>query len=441
MKLFTTLCFSRCSHHILSPRGRGSRRASASPRQRRRAEAGHLSETKILKELVRKVAAETGVALNAACEVAMESVAVVVKELAGELLEQVAELLDYCWSRRGKPGEPRGMRSGRTCRRSSEAALREQQLREVLARFRKELTRTRRWRRCRAEEFERQLTTAAAKSRARGPGSRPVRGPPPRSSGTSSGTRMRSDAPVAGPAHAGAAAGADARRAVGPAGGDRAAHLLNAAGTGRAAVSYRRLSAGCGTRSRRHCGWWPSTPTGEDEEQAPRRGPADARNLGRREWLRGDPADGCAVVPADRRAHTGCLARFGVTQRPAVARRLPGAAGGHHGVCADARPTTDDGRIVKRDASPRGEPTSWGRGRGADTGAAGRAVAGPGLRRHGTARHRRPGVARGGGDRRESCWSICWSCSSHQRLFLADSYWLGYCGVSRERPHGADRSA
>jgi hypothetical protein len=60
------------------------------------------TETKIpLGELVAKVAADTGVPLTAARDVADEPVAVVVKEFpARELLEQLADLLDYRWSRR-----------------------------------------------------------------------------------------------------------------------------------------------------------------------------------------------------------------------------------------------------------------------------------------------------------------------------------------------------
>jgi hypothetical protein len=59
------------------------------------------SETKIpLGELVQKVAADTGVKLTAARDVADEPVAVVVKQMpARELLEQLAQLLDYRWSR------------------------------------------------------------------------------------------------------------------------------------------------------------------------------------------------------------------------------------------------------------------------------------------------------------------------------------------------------
>jgi hypothetical protein len=62
------------------------------------------TETKIpLGELVRKVAADTGAPLTTAPGVADEPVAVVVKDLpARELLEQLAELLDYRWMRQGK---------------------------------------------------------------------------------------------------------------------------------------------------------------------------------------------------------------------------------------------------------------------------------------------------------------------------------------------------
>src|SRR5437016_4801804 len=61
------------------------------------------TETKIpLGEIVQKVAEETGVKLKAAKDVADEPVAVVVKEFpARELLEELADLLDYRWSRRG----------------------------------------------------------------------------------------------------------------------------------------------------------------------------------------------------------------------------------------------------------------------------------------------------------------------------------------------------
>src|SRR4051794_9611669 len=64
------------------------------------------TETKLpLGELVEKVAADTGAPLTAAREVADEPVAVVVKDLpARELLEQLADLLDYRWSRKGEEG-------------------------------------------------------------------------------------------------------------------------------------------------------------------------------------------------------------------------------------------------------------------------------------------------------------------------------------------------
>jgi hypothetical protein len=60
------------------------------------------SETKIsLGELVAKVSSDTGVPLTAARDVADEPVAVVVTDFpARELLEQLADLLDYRWSRR-----------------------------------------------------------------------------------------------------------------------------------------------------------------------------------------------------------------------------------------------------------------------------------------------------------------------------------------------------
>src|SRR3989442_14348500 len=60
------------------------------------------TETKIpLGELVQKVAKETGASLTAAREVADEPVAVIVKDLeARQLLEQLADLLDYRWTRK-----------------------------------------------------------------------------------------------------------------------------------------------------------------------------------------------------------------------------------------------------------------------------------------------------------------------------------------------------
>ena len=64
------------------------------------------TETKIpLGELVRKVAAATGVNLTASPEVADEPVAVVVQQLpARKLLDQLADLLDYRWTRRRRGG-------------------------------------------------------------------------------------------------------------------------------------------------------------------------------------------------------------------------------------------------------------------------------------------------------------------------------------------------
>jgi hypothetical protein len=64
------------------------------------------TETKMpLGELVQKVAEDTGAPLTAAADVADEPVAVVVKAFsARELLVQLADLLDYTWSRRGKAG-------------------------------------------------------------------------------------------------------------------------------------------------------------------------------------------------------------------------------------------------------------------------------------------------------------------------------------------------
>jgi hypothetical protein len=64
------------------------------------------SEAKIpLGELVSKVAVDTGVRLTAARDVADEPVAVVVNALpARQLLQELAALLDYHWSRRGREG-------------------------------------------------------------------------------------------------------------------------------------------------------------------------------------------------------------------------------------------------------------------------------------------------------------------------------------------------
>jgi beta-lactamase regulating signal transducer with metallopeptidase domain len=101
------------------------------------------SETKIaLSELVQRVAADTGAQLTVLRDVADEPVAVVVKEMpARELLEQVAELLDYQWSRRGKPGEWRYEIHQDLASKQREEALRQAVFAQIEQQFRKELTR------------------------------------------------------------------------------------------------------------------------------------------------------------------------------------------------------------------------------------------------------------------------------------------------------------
>jgi beta-lactamase regulating signal transducer with metallopeptidase domain len=101
------------------------------------------TETKIpLGELVQKVAAETGVRLVAMPEVADEPVAVVVKDLpARELLQQVADLLDYRWSRRGKAGEWRYEIWQDLASKQREEALRAQAWGDVEKRFQEEVRR------------------------------------------------------------------------------------------------------------------------------------------------------------------------------------------------------------------------------------------------------------------------------------------------------------
>jgi type II secretory pathway component GspD/PulD (secretin) len=108
------------------------------------------TETKIpLGELVQRVAADTGAPLSASPEVADEPVAVVVKELpARELLEQLADLLDYQWARRP------GLRTPNTEHRSPtleiyqdlaskrrEAALREAEVQDAERRLQEEVER------------------------------------------------------------------------------------------------------------------------------------------------------------------------------------------------------------------------------------------------------------------------------------------------------------
>jgi hypothetical protein len=101
------------------------------------------TETKIpLGELVQKVAADTGMKLVASPEVADEPVAVVVKDLpARELLDQVADLLDYLWSRRGKPGAERYEIWQDLAAKQREEALRQAARAEVERRLGEEVTR------------------------------------------------------------------------------------------------------------------------------------------------------------------------------------------------------------------------------------------------------------------------------------------------------------
>ncbi len=102
------------------------------------------SETKIpLGELIQRVAADTGVKLTTSAEVVDEPVAVVVKEMpARELLEQLAEMLDYLWSQRGKPGEERfeiwqdvAAKQREEALRNASLAAREQAFRDAVAAY------------------------------------------------------------------------------------------------------------------------------------------------------------------------------------------------------------------------------------------------------------------------------------------------------------------
>jgi beta-lactamase regulating signal transducer with metallopeptidase domain len=101
------------------------------------------TETKIpLGELVQKVSADTGVRLTAAAGVADEPVAVVVKDLpARELLEQVADLLDYRWARHGKAGAWRYEIYQDVASKQREEKLREADWAAVDRRFQEELKR------------------------------------------------------------------------------------------------------------------------------------------------------------------------------------------------------------------------------------------------------------------------------------------------------------
>jgi outer membrane lipoprotein-sorting protein len=99
------------------------------------------SKTKIpLGELVRKVAADTDSDLSVARDVADEPVAVVVKGMpARQLLEQVAKLLDYQWTRQGHEGAWRYEIAQDLASKQREEALRQAQLVAVEKRLRKRL--------------------------------------------------------------------------------------------------------------------------------------------------------------------------------------------------------------------------------------------------------------------------------------------------------------
>ena len=106
------------------------------------------TQTKIpLGELVQKVAADTGVKLVASADVADEPIAVVVREMpAQELLEQLADLLDYQWTRHTNHGAPNTAPATPTyeiyqdlASQQREAALREARQREVEKRFAQEI--------------------------------------------------------------------------------------------------------------------------------------------------------------------------------------------------------------------------------------------------------------------------------------------------------------
>lgn len=99
------------------------------------------TETKIpLGELVQKVGRETGVSLTAAADVADEPVAVVVKAMpARELLEQLAGLLEYRWTRQGREGAWRYEIDQDLAARQREAALRQAQMEAVEKRLRERL--------------------------------------------------------------------------------------------------------------------------------------------------------------------------------------------------------------------------------------------------------------------------------------------------------------
>jgi hypothetical protein len=135
------------------------------------------TETKIpLGELVAKAAADTGVPLTATPEVADEPVAVVVTDLpARDLLQEVADLLDYRWRRRFPKGQAPALNTPDPApsfeiyqdlaARNRETALRERQRREVEARFQEELKRSAAMAALPADAFQRLLTAAADRRR------------------------------------------------------------------------------------------------------------------------------------------------------------------------------------------------------------------------------------------------------------------------------------
>jgi hypothetical protein len=99
------------------------------------------NETKIpLGELVQKVAVDTGVPLAAAQDVADEPVAIAVKEFsARQLLEELAHLLDYRWSRRKRRGGWRYEIWQDAASKQREEALRQSTHADIEKRFQDEI--------------------------------------------------------------------------------------------------------------------------------------------------------------------------------------------------------------------------------------------------------------------------------------------------------------
>jgi hypothetical protein len=89
---------------------------------------------------VQKVAADTGVSLTAAAGVADEPVTVLVKQIpAVELMEKIADLLDYSWRRVGQEGPSRYEVWQDPDSRQRETSLRENRIREIERSFREAL--------------------------------------------------------------------------------------------------------------------------------------------------------------------------------------------------------------------------------------------------------------------------------------------------------------